>query len=148
MTKEELAALLNGREYGDEITPVECAKASAAGLVVVFGYSDDNVELRGAMEDEVGMYDGGRLSITSEAEIVPSWESIDHDDEDAAREYFRVTALPLKYIDCEFSPSDEELTWRYTTDIPHATFDVMEDGDKYCRGIVFSVADLKAPHAQ
>ena len=36
----------------------------------------------------------------------------------------------------------DEYSWTYKTDIPHATFDVMEDGEKFCRGIVFSVNDL------
>lgn len=48
MTKEQMAALLNGREYGDEITRAEHQIARASGLVVVFGYSDDNMEVRGA----------------------------------------------------------------------------------------------------
>ena len=34
--------------------------------------------------------------------------------------------------------------WTYMTDIPHATFDVMDDGELYCRGIVFALADLTA----
>lgn len=28
-------------------------------------------------------------------------------------------------------------SWTYKTDIPHETFEVLEDGEKYCRGIVF-----------
>lgn len=51
--------MLNGREYGDEITREEEAMAKAHGLVVVFGYSDDNMEFCGAITDEVGCYDGG-----------------------------------------------------------------------------------------
>lgn len=141
MTKEELAAMLNGREYGAEITKAEEAIAKAAGLVVIFGYSDDNVELRGSINDEVGMYDGGRLCITSEG-AMPSWESIDHSDQDEAREYFRKEALPQIAIDCEFSPAGEDLTWRYSTDAPHATFEVKEDGEVYCRGIVLESAAL------
>ena len=51
MTKEELAAMLNGREYGKEITKAEEEKAKANGLVVIYGYSDDNVELRRHLVD-------------------------------------------------------------------------------------------------
>lgn len=36
-------------------------------------------------------------------------------------------------------------SWTYDTDIPHECFDVYEDGEKYCRGIVFSTADVKLP---
>ena len=41
MTAKELAELLNGREYGNEITSDEEKLAKESGLVVVFGYSDD-----------------------------------------------------------------------------------------------------------
>lgn len=59
MTAAELAALLNGREYRKEMSRDEEQVAKAAGLVVVFGASDDLMELRGAISDEVGCYDGG-----------------------------------------------------------------------------------------
>ena len=38
-------------------------------------------------------------------------------------------------------------SWTYDTDIPHECFDVYEDGEKYCRGIVFSIADVRLPTA-
>ncbi len=57
MNAKQLAAQLNGREYGSEITKEEEAAAKKAGLVVVYGASDDLVELRGAIEEEVGAYD-------------------------------------------------------------------------------------------
>ena len=63
MTKEELAARLTGREYRDEITAAEEAEARAAGLVVVFGASDDLMEFEGAIRDEIGCYDGGTAMV-------------------------------------------------------------------------------------
>jgi hypothetical protein len=33
--------------------------------------------------------------------------------------------------------------WRFKTDIPHATFSIMEDDKVACYGIVFHVDDLK-----
>lgn len=38
-------------------------------------------------------------------------------------------------------------SWTYDTDIPHECFDVYEDGEKYCRGIVFSISDVRSPAA-
>ena len=32
--------------------------------------------------------------------------------------------------------------WSYETDIPHETFNIYEDGEVWCVGIVFSVEDL------
>ena len=74
MTKESLAALITGREIGDEVTPAESIEAKNARLVVVYGASDDLTEFSGF--------------------------------------------------------------------IPHATFEVFEDGEVWCRGIVFSMDDL------
>ena len=56
MTMETLAAILDGREIGSEITKAEADQAKAAGLVVVFGASDDLMEFRGAIYDEIGCY--------------------------------------------------------------------------------------------
>jgi hypothetical protein len=30
----------------------------------------------------------------------------------------------------------EGYSWVYETEMPHASFDIMEDGETYCRGIV------------
>lgn len=38
-------------------------------------------------------------------------------------------------------------SWTYDTDIPHECFDVYKDGEKYCRGIVFSISDVRLPAA-
>ncbi len=35
------------------------------------------------------------------------------------------------------------ITWTYKTDIPHETYMIYEDGEPYCRGIVFSIENLK-----
>jgi hypothetical protein len=40
-----------------------------------------------------------------------------------------------KYIDAVWC--EGEYSWTYKTNIPHATFDIWEDGEKYCKGIVF-----------
>lgn len=69
MTAKEMAELLNGREYGNEITSDEEKLAKESGLVVVFGYSDDNCEFRGAIDDEVGCYCGGEIHLTKDGII-------------------------------------------------------------------------------
>lgn len=55
MTTKELAEMLSGREVGMEITSVEFDRAADAGLVVVYGYSDDNVEFRGPLMMKLGL---------------------------------------------------------------------------------------------
>ena len=40
-----------------------------------------------------------------------------------------------------WAPEGENLSWLYRTALPHATFQVNEDGEPYCRGIVFLLSD-------
>lgn len=143
MTAIELAALLHGRTIGSEIDGDEEAKAKAAGLVVVYGASDDLVELRGAIDEEIGAYDGTTLRITPHG-LLPEWPESDSITEDWAEEYFAKKASGFKTITADWCPhGNDGLAWSYRTDIPHETFDVYEDGQPWCRGIVFALADVK-----
>lgn len=146
MTAAELAARITGRAYRDEITQDEAAEAKAAGLVVVFGASDDLIEFAGAIYDEAGVYDGGHVRI-DRAGIMPSWESIRNDiDEDDAKAHFARLAAGVVEIEAVWGPEDPEASWliKAPASLPHATFDVMEDGELFCRGIVFSINDIPA----
>lgn len=111
MTLKEFAEMLDGREYGHEITKEEEALAKELGFVVVFGYSDDNAELRGAIDDEIGCYDGGVL---------------EHKD------------LP-RTIYAVWCPEDVDCAWGYTTTIPHEYFRIYDNGEFYCLGIVCDI---------
>lgn len=138
MSKEQLAALLNGREYGNEITDDEAKAAKAAGLAVVFGYSDDNAELRGAINDEIGRYGGNEFVVNRRGVVMMPTE-----DETEVLERFNVLKQAIgggEKIKAKWGC--EGYSWTYETAIPHATFDIMEDGEKFCRGIVFSINDL------
>ena len=90
-TAKSFAALLNGRQYLDELTKDEEAIAKDNNLVICFGQSDDLLEFRGAIDDELNAYNGAEVYI-NKAEGVKG------------------------------SP-----------------FDIMEDDDLYCRGIVFTL---------
>jgi hypothetical protein len=143
LTAQALAARLTGREYRHEISGPEEAEAKAAGLVVVFGASDDLVELRGAIDDEIGASDGVTLRICPEG-LLPEWphESDEGWSEDEAEDYFRRKALGFRELEAEWAPSDPNCSWAYRTEIPHETFDVIEDGELYCRGIIFALSDV------
>ena len=69
----EFAAKLNGRQYREEITKIEEQQARDLGFVVVFGYSDDNAEFRGAYDDEVGCFNGGRIYVDGDRYIDAVW---------------------------------------------------------------------------
>lgn len=143
MTKEEAAALLNGFEYPAREIETHAASLKAAGLVAVFGQSDDLMEFRGAIYDEVGAYDSTTVLIDGEG-LVPTFDDVsDTGDEDRVAAYFRRKPNGRK-VQALWSPDEIEASWLIKTDIPHATFDIVEDGDLYCRGVVFALADV--PH--
>jgi hypothetical protein len=139
ITKEELAARLTCREYRSETTPQDRADAKAAGLVIVFGASDDLIEMEGAIEAEGDCYEGGTFYFDAMGLLDRGQIDDDDDDEIAA---FVSRKTEARRIEARWCWGDAEWPWTYSTDIPHATFDIMEDGDPYCRGIVFSIEDL------
>lgn len=134
-TPESFAATLGG-EYLYDLTREQQAQAKAAGLVVVFGASDDLMEFRGAIHDELGCYGGGTALVDAKG-LLPKRGQIKDDDE--LRDYFERQPLAAK-INAVWA-GEGDYSWTYVTTIPHATFEVVEDGEPYCRGIVFALAD-------
>ena len=124
MTAKQLAQMLNGAEYGSEINRYEEQMARENGLVVVFGYSDDNTEFRGAIDDEVGCYEGGTFYVSRSGFVY----------QDAGDDRARIDVL--------WCDSEDKAAWSYKTNIPHETFNIYEDGELFCVGIVFRVEDL------
>lgn len=140
VTPASIAAKLHGLEYPLHIPKEVTAEAKAAGIVIVYGASDDLMEFDGAFRDEVGAEDGTTAKVDAKG-VLPSWESAS-EDEDAAADYMQ-RKPKTRDIQALWSPSEPEgASWAYKTDIPHVTFDVMEDGEIYCRGIVFALANI------
>lgn len=138
MTSKELAAMLNGREYGGEIFPEEEMAAEEAGLVVVYGCSDDYVEFCGAINYEVGSYDGGTVYLTRSGVLEsPPCECA----EDCDCPYFDAARKKAKTIRAMWHDEGGPC-WTFETDIPHETFTIFEDGEPFCVGIVFSMKDI------
>lgn len=150
ITAQELAQRLNGRQYGSHITEEDTYDANTSRLVIVVGYSDDNVELYGAIREEIGAYEGTTFTITPSGWIYSNLQEKIRDWDDMPEDDFigRLKAIvsdhqngkQIKAIYCE-----SEYTWEFETDIPHETFDVMDYEDKFCRGMVIRMDDLKAP---
>lgn len=139
MTAKELAEMLSGRETGNETTPREGLSARDAGLVVVYGYSDDNVEFRGAIDEEVGAYEGTTIYLTKDGLLEEPACGIAENIECPYFIQVREKAQTIKAVwHDEGGPC-----WTFETDIPHETFTIMEDGEPWCIGIVFSMADVR-----
>lgn len=146
VTPASIAALLNGVEYSRDVVSHEiAAQAKAAGILIVYGASDDLIEFDGAWSDEAGAGENTEVMIDATG-VLPSWETVkDEDNEELAAEW-HVRKRGARIITTLWAPKDDDgneyASWAYTTDIPHSTFDVMEDGELYCRGICLAVADL------
>jgi hypothetical protein len=151
LTKELFAEKLSGRQYNDEITREEVELAEENNLVVIFGASDDLIELNGAISDEFDL--GDSIFITKNGilqreddKICPYFEKIR--DEMIKNK----TAVEIKAhwdgenVDSEYFKSIGEPTWCYTFDtsiISAATFDIFDNQEYYCRGIIIDLDDLK-----
>lgn len=129
MDTKTLARLLDGREYRSEITDKEDELARQLGIVIVFGASDDLLEFRGAISDELGCYGGGKVYIN------PSGCSTEITRFVCPSEITKYKTIDAKWCQSCYS-------WFIEINIPHESFDVLENGEKFCRGIVFSINDL------
>ncbi|HEY9657603.1 MAG TPA: hypothetical protein V6C65_04000 [Allocoleopsis sp.] len=144
MTPEELAAKLNGREYLHEIQRHEIDEASQHGLAVAFGCSDDELVVVGAIDADRGAYDGGEYyfyngRLISDAQIREAREPL---------EAFGIVIDSKTLPKLEIIWAPEELkewgaSWLIKTSFPSVPFDVMEDGNLFCRGAVFRLEDVK-----
>lgn len=134
MTIKDFAQQLNGKEYDScMFLKSELQTAKENGWVIVTGASDDLMEFDGAICDEAGCYDGGKVYFSKYCV---------YDGKNANWAFQNC----IEAIWCGKEILDENgkvIPWTYKTDIPHETFMVYWAGDPYCRGIVFSVDDLK-----
>lgn len=135
MNAKEFANLLNGRKYPFSLTREEQSIAKDNGLVVAYGSSDDLLEFEGAISEEFGACGGTEVPLGKFGFIENEC------DNDECPHFLRLqkNAVIVKSVWCDCGYS-----WLIETEIPHETFDVVEDGEPYCRAIVFSMRDLDA----
>ena len=128
MTLKEFAKAIDGKEYGYPMFSKEEIKtAKENGFVIVTGASDDLMEFEGAIEDEGGCFDGGKVYFTK-----------------SGVEYEKKTKNVIKALWCEATDDNGSvIPWAYETEIPHETFMIYDAGEAYCRGIIFSINDIK-----
>lgn len=146
MTSKELAELLNGRECRKETTPEIIQLAKENGLVIVYGYSDDNTVFEGAISEEIDCFEGGKIYFNNDGsnftDVIGIAFLTYHKDKDEPEE----NSIEAVWYDNEkvmHEGTGLYYSWTFKTEIPHETFDIFDDGDPHCRGIVFSVNDLK-----
>ena len=136
---KELASKLNGIDYA-EIQRRGFKDAEEKNLLVLFGSSDDLIELRGAIDDEIGCWQSCTIWLDSEGV-----ETTRQCNDEEFKECFFVKRARKSLFKIKAIWETGDYFLKFETDIPHETFDVLDDGEKYCQGIVIDMDDLKAP---
>lgn len=135
MTKEEFAKQIDGRKKDSFLSPDDTLDATQFNLIVVYGYSDDLVCFDGALIDELGAWSGGTfyydVELESFMDIEDSFEGIDLDN-----------ALTIEAKWCKNEVDGKLIPWTFETNIPHAKFNIIEDGEVFCIGLVIDLNDL------
>ena len=141
MNAKEWAEKLNGREYREELSDEESDQAKKDCVVIAFGYSDDNLEFRGAINEEVSAWNGTTVKLTNKPSV------FDPDENKETSEFNSMQISAMKKVNAIWCPRNENnkiwSSWLIEAlEIPHETFDIMEYGELFCRGIVFESKHL------
>lgn len=134
MNLKDIAGMINGREYREETTPKIENIAKKYDVVIVFGASDDLCEFRGAIDEEIGAWEGTIAYLDTDGLL----EHSDCISENCP--YFEIKRKNAKKINVIWR---DQGGWFFETDIPHETFTIIEDGERYGDGIVFALDSLK-----
>ena len=131
---KELAQRLVGTKYPIYFKDEDIMFAKANGLVIVSGYSDDSCYLEGVICEEVGCFGGGEVFfINGEISYISGYES-----------FTKEQLNSIVRLKIEWGSPNEKFTWTYKFNqkIPVEKFEVYDDDEAYCEGIIFRVSDL------
>lgn len=128
---KELSNTPNSDDRWIELTKSQKEFCKNHDIVVVYGYSDDNVEFDGAFRDEVGAWEGAEIYVDANGPIQPC---------ECECKYYKAAMENTKRINAFWYL--DNWAWEFRTDIPHETFEFYADGEPYCKGIVFYKKDM------
>ncbi len=132
MDIKEFAKSISGKEYGyPQFTKEEIETAKENEFVIVYGASDDLMGFEGAIQDEGGCFDGGKIFFNRNGVC-----------QDGEKEKDYPNWINAIWCGGEKDVDGRGITWAYETEIPHETFMIYEGCEPYCRGIVFSINDV------
>lgn len=134
-TLKEWAELINGRQYGEELTRAEEKELKEQGFVVVFGASYESIIFCGVIDDEKNIYDD-----ESDAYITPEGELFANECEDEHCPYAYKQTIKCKRI----RTVDENGVLEITSEIPNEPFIIIYNEKLVaCTGIIFDIKDVK-----
>lgn len=131
-TAKQFANIISLRDFFEGLSDpeIECAKRN--GLVIVYGYSDDLIELKGAIQAEGECFEGGDFHLIKED---GKWKLV-------RGEGVCNTISAKWYNRLSLTDNGDIIPWSYETDISHEKFLANNGGDIFCEGFVFNVKDL------
>lgn len=121
---ERWAAELNNR---NERNVVPAALEAVKGLVVVYAASDDLVEIEGAMTQEIGAFNGVKLTASK------------------TQGFFETAAdeSDIEFRWCDDNSGDSVCPWSVICNLPHRKFDIFDDEGYVCSvGVVLHIDDI------
>lgn len=121
---ERWAAELNNR---NERNVVPAALEAVKGLVVVYAASDDLVEIEGAMTQEIGAFNGVKLTASK------------------TQGFFETAAdeSDIEFRWCDDNSGDSVCPWSVICNLPHRKFDILDDEGYVCSvGVVLHIDDI------
>lgn len=136
MTVKDVALMLDGREYGSEVSPAEKIEFKKAGIVVMYGYSDDCIEFEGAVNTEIGIWFTERIPLLNGVPFEVPCATVEFETHRCP--LLKEVAKRLKYIKARFGING----WEFDADFPCKKFTVVEEGDACGVGLVYALADL------
>jgi hypothetical protein len=151
MTVKEWAKKISGFEYpADELDNLN-KEMAADGIIIAHGASDDLLEFRGVIYDEVGAWEGTEVRISSRGKGTAF--IFDEEENQDSFEFNQKEIVAMQQVKAIWSPRCRDVednesgeafaSWLIETEIPHETFDIMEDGELFCWGVVLHVDNIK-----
>ncbi len=146
MKIEEFVKQLNVDEYPFVLTGEQREICKANNWLVVYGYSDDIVEYDGLFHDET-YADNGKTDIPFDKSGLiqrPDFERYEFelDEYDIEFEKYLERKKNALKIDALWCP-DSSCSWEIQTKVKHHKFNIMEDGEIFCKAIVIDFNDLE-----
>ena len=144
MNIEEYAHYLSSfdmRRFDDSLFKL----AKENDWLVVFGHSDDCIELRGAFRAET-YYNRPEVFPIYDFGLLPSWDEIDHSDEEEARQYFKrkkSKVLLRLYVFQNEEYEDEKFMWFFDFNFQNYKFKIYDEDEPFCVGCVVDINKVK-----
>lgn len=146
---KEVAQELNNIDYNDIDDYLRndiSVPLKEKGIVVAFGQSDDLLELRGAIYDEIDCYSPTK-AIWLENQFINCnkldklYEFLEDECDGFFISQIKKMCENTKYI--SINPNSKMFQFEYETNFPCEQFNIIEDGEVYGVGFVFDINSLK-----